>query len=408
MITSRRTLTVLTVLIVGGALTAGAWWRMQTTAAAAAAENPDADGAVSEGDSGGEATSATAQFSTAAATPVVGSEVTRDTLWITVTADGRAAAIREARVTAQVEGQITDLNVRENSGVSGGGAMIQIDSARYALGVRRAQADLLRTEAEYRTLTVFDEQTVPDPEVRATRDRMARARSGLDQAEVALAEAELDLERSRVKAPFGGRVADLEVVVGQYARVGDELLTIVALDPIKVEANVLEKDLGLLSEGRRGEVVFTALPDEVFDARIHTINPIVDPETGAARVTLRVSNPQGRIRPGMYARVRLESEAFPDRILVPRSAILERGEGRRRQMLFVFNAGGEDDGGRAEWRYVTTGRENETQVEILPNDETSMVDPGEVVLTDGHHYLIHDAIVRRVEGLSPGEGRPGR
>lgn len=403
MSTSRTTLSIATAVMVLTALAAGAYWRLQ-------ANTPD-EGAEVSGEAtanGGEATatSASQQFSTATATPVVGTPVVEDTLWITVAADGRAAAIREAVVTAQVEGQITALPVRENSGVARGGLVLQIDSATYALRVQSQEAELLKAEAEYRTLTVFDAETVTDPEVRATRDRMARARSGLDQAEVALAEARLDLDRSRVKAPFGGRVADLQVVEGQYVRVGDPLMTVVALNPIKVEANVLEKDLGLLAEGRRATVDFAALPGQTYDARIQTINPVVDPETGAARVTLHVDNRDGRIRPGMYARVTLEAEAFPDRVLVPRTAILERGDGRRRTMLFVYDDQG--DVGRSEWRYVTTGRENETHVEILEDPETSMVEPGEVVLTEGHNYLIHDAIVRLVEGLAPGEGRPGR
>jgi len=402
--TSRTTLSIVTAVLVVGLMVAGGYWRLQANA------STDGPGQAADGESaatGDEAqTSAAQQFSTATATPVVGASVVEDTLWITVAADGRAAAIREAVVTAQVEGQLTALQVRENSPVATGRVVVQIDSASYLLTLRSQQAELLKAEADYRTTTVFDAETVMDPEVLATRDRMARARSGLDQAEVMVAEAQLDLDRSRVKAPFGGRVADVKVVVGQYVRVGDPLLTIVALDPIKVEANVLEKDLGLLSEGRRAVVNFAALPDQTYEARIETINPIVDPETGAARVTLHVRNRDGRIRPGMYARVTLEAEAFPDRILVPRTAILERGDGRRRTMLFVYNA--EGDVGRSEWRYVTTGRENETLVEILENSETSMVEPGELVLVDGHHYLIHDAVVRTVEGLAPGEGRPGR
>ena len=73
-------------------------------------------------------------------------------------------------------------------------------------------------------------------------------------------------------------------------------------------------------------------------------------------------------------------------------------------MLFVY----EEDGSRglAKWRYVTTGRENELYVEIVPGDE-GIVDPGEVVLVDGHHYLAHDTPVRIVEDVGAEGGRPG-
>ena len=393
---SRRTLGTITALIVMGAMVAGLWYRLQGEA-----QEGEGNGDVVAAE-GGEAdqpnTSAAAQFSTTAATPVVGTEVIRDTLWITVAADGRAAAFREAVVTAQVEGLVTDVAVRENSPVSSERVLAVLDSTEYALALRRQQSELLSAEAAYRTRIVFDEQTVSDPEIRAQRDRMARAQTGLDQAQVSVEEAELDLERTRVRAPFGGRVADLRIVPGTYVRPGDELFTIVALDPIKVEANVLEKDLSLLSEGRSARVSFTALPDRVFDARIDAINPRVDAESGSARVTLLVRNPQGLIRPGMYATVRLDAQSFPDRILVPRAAVLERD---RRTMLFVFHPES-GDAGRAEWRYVTVGRENETLAEVVVDPETFMVEPGETVLTDGHHYLVHDAVVRLVDALGPG------
>jgi hypothetical protein len=95
----------------------------------------------------------------------------------------------------------------------------------------------------------------------------------------------------------------------------------------------------------------------------------------------------------MYARVSLEAQFFPDRILVPRSAILEKD---RRDMLFVF------EDGRAKWRYVTRGRESDLLVEIIPNEATSMVEPGEIVLVDNHFYIQHDAQVQLVEAIPGG------
>jgi RND family efflux transporter MFP subunit len=189
------------------------------------------------------------------------------------------------------------------------------------------------------------------------------------------------------------------VVAGQQAGPGTELLTVVDLDPIKVEVQVLEAEIGYLSEGRRATVSFAAFPGENFSGRIATINPVVDPDTRTARVTVLLSNPRGRIKPGMYARVSLDANFFPDRILVPRTAILEKD---RRTMLFVF------EDGRAKWRYVTTGLENDTQVEIVPNEETSMVEPGEIVLVDNHYYIIHDAPVTLVEGATGPASGVGR
>jgi membrane fusion protein (multidrug efflux system) len=293
--------------------------------------------------------------------------------------------------------------VRENAGVTSGQALLQIDTTEYVLEVAKAESDLRRARAEYQQTVLFDDR-ITDPRIKAQREAVARARSGLDQSEVALRQAQIELARSRVQAPFGGRVADLKVVPGQQVSVGTELMTIVDLDPIKVEVNVLEAEMWLLGEGKRASVRFAAFPGESFEGRIATVNPVVDPEKRTGRVTVLLANPGGRIKPGMYAEVSLAATSFADRLLVPRAAILERGEGTRRKMLFVY----EEEGGvgRAKWRYVTTGHENDSLVEIIPSD-AGTVEPGEVVLVDGHHYLAHDTPVRLVDDVAAAGGRPG-
>jgi membrane fusion protein (multidrug efflux system) len=400
---SRRTLSIVTVVLVLTLLGGGVWLRLRPAAAngPATAEEP----AAPEGDADAQVSSAVSSaFSADIPQPVTGAEVVRDTLWISVSAAGRAEAFRRATVQAQVAGVVQALPVRENAPVGPAQTLLHIDSTEYALRVAKAQSDLRRARAEYQQIVLFDDR-IQDAQVKAQREAIARARSGLDQGEVALRQAQLELERSRVAAPFEGRVADLKVVAGQHVTQGAELMTIVDLDPIKVEVNVLEAEIGLLGEGRRASVRFAGVPGEVFVGRIETVNPVVDPEKRTGRVTVVLPNPGGRIKPGMYAEVSLAATSFADRLLVPRAAILERGEGRRRTMLFVY----EEQGGaaRAKWRYVMTGRENDQLVEIVPSEEGT-VEPGEVVLVDGHHYLAHDTPVRLVENVEAVGGRPGR
>jgi RND family efflux transporter MFP subunit len=339
-------------------------------------------------------------FATDIAIPVEAATVVRDTLVVSVSAAAQAAAERETRLLAQVEGRVVAVHGRENDPVGAGRLLIEIDTTEYALGLARANANFARAQATFRELVLFDDQ-LTDTAVRAERERVARAKSGLAEAEVQVREAELRLARTRVGAPIGGRLASVRVVPGQNVRVGDELATVVDLDPIRVEVQVLESEVGLLAAGRRAVVAFAAFPGEEFVGRIQTINPVVDRDTRTAKVTVTIPNPAGRILPGMYARVALEARKFPDRILVPRPAVLERD---RRSMLFVFD--GEDGTGLAKWRYVTTGLANDSLVEIVANPETEMVEPGDRVLVDGHYTLIHDARVRIVENVREAGGRP--
>jgi len=347
---------------------------------------------------------AASAFATDVANPVQGAKVVRDTLVLYRAGEGQAAADRQAVMLAQVSGRVLEVRVRENQAVDGGAVLLVIDPTEYELAVSEAEAALRSAEASYRELTLADERMITDPAIREERDRAARARSGLDAAEARLKRAQLELARTRVEAPFPGRVASVKVVPGQWVRVGDELLTVVDADPIRIEVQVLEGDVRFLAAGRRADVELTAFPGEPVVGRIETINPVVDRQTRMAKVTVTVPNPSGRILPGMFARVMLEAERFPDRLLVPRSAILER-DGRT--MLFVLK--GDPRGGSAEWRYVCPGLQNDVLVEILPAEQCSeeqTVAPGEIVLTGGHYTLVHDAPVRIVEDVKEAGGRP--
>jgi multidrug efflux pump subunit AcrA (membrane-fusion protein) len=140
------------------------------------------------------------------------------------------------------------------------------------------------------------------------------------------------------------------------------------------------------------------------------MNPVVDPDTRTGRVTVVIPNPQGRVRPGMYAEVALDAEALPDRVIIPRGALLQRsrGGGQLFPVVFVYEEV-EPGRGLAKWRYVNPGRESDTHVEVMPEGpEDGFVEPGEIVLIDGHHYLAHDTTIRLVEDVAAEGGRPTR
>lgn len=336
--------------------------------------------------------------------PVEGEEAIRDTMVLSVTAAGQAAAWRQASVSALVQGELKTLSVRENEQVSTGGLLAAIDPAMFEIELREAEARLRQAEAQYKTETLFDERL--DASVRTERQQTARAKTGLDAAELAVQKARLNLSRAQLTSPFRARVASVKAVPGQWIKIGDELLTLVDIERIKVEVQVLESEISLLTPGRSARVSFAAFPGQEFLGRIETINPIVDKDTRSAKVVVSLANPEGRILPGMYARVALDARRLPDRIMIPRSAVLER-DNPRRKLVFVFE--GEGTRGMAKWRYVKTGAENERWVEIIadPDDpDANEIRPGEVVLTAGHHTLVHDARIRVVQNAQAEGGRP--
>ena len=323
--------------------------------------------------------------------PVHGAEVIRGTLVQTVTAQAQAAASRVIILQAETQGKIASIPVGENDGVSAGTVVMSIDTLEAGLEFAAAQASLRQAKTNYEQQIITDYR-ITDLAIRAQRDSSAQIQSGLVGAQIRFEQAQLAYARTKLRTPIEGRIADIKVVPGQRVGAGTEIMKVVDLDPIKVEVQVLEAQINQLGRGRRARVTFTALPGEEFTGRIETTNPIVDPTWRTARVTVMVPNPRGRILPGMYATVRLDAVEYPDRIMVPRAAILQRSG---RDLVLVYKPEPEADGA-ADWRYVTVGLMNDEFVEIVPNPDTKMVEPGEIVLVNGHYTVGHDMPIRLV------------
>jgi HlyD family secretion protein len=405
----RGVLSLLTVLVLFVAIGAAVAWRLlpaeEGGAAATAPELPDIEGV--------QVVSAE-QFM--GSQPVEGVVVVRDVMWIRVIANGRAVPARESRVATRSSGVVQGVFVREDSRVRAGDLLVQLDTVQAAMSLARARNDLFRAEIQFEERMLLGGQIVSAAE-RDSRERILRAEL-LTTPQLAVTQAEMDMEFTRVRAPFAGRIADLRAVEGAFLGNGAEVLTLLSVEPtIRVEVNVLEHEIGYLAPGRRASLRFNALPNETFEGVVETVNPVVDPEASTGRVTLTLPNPGGRVLPGFYAWVSLDAQAFEDRVMIPRDAVVQRGDGNR-DVVFVlkgadvsrWNEAGRPVEGRgmADWKYVAIGRRNDTHVEIVPSDDTSMLEPGDIVLVNGHHYLAHDTQVHLVENVVAAGGRPGR
>jgi len=368
-------------------LAVAAWWRL----------SGDAEGEARSETFGTESREGTSADSPAdVAVPVAGDTVRRGTLVLQVSATGQTEAVRRTVVTARVAGRITALPVGESGRVGAERTLVRLDPGEYALAVERAEAGLEEARARYREMTLFD-ASIADSTVRAGRAEAARAKSGLARAEIALREARLDLAHTTLRAPFAGRVADVRVTPGAWVAAGEEILTLVDLDPVRVAVQVVESELASIEPGGEAVVRLPAFPGETFPGRIRSINPVLDPGTRTGRVTVEIANPERRILPGMFARVVLDGRRIEDVVTVPVEALIERDD---RTLVFVFERvpDGRPGEGRAKWVYVTPGHRNAEHVELVEAEGTEVPGPGTVVLVDGHFTLVHDAQVRLQEG----------
>jgi len=193
----------------------------------------------------------------------------------------------------------------------------------------------------------------------------------------ALAQAGRPMEYVPILAPQGGTVVKKNVVEGSGVKAGSTLLRIAGLSQVLVEAEVYEADIPLLSEEMEAEVRLPYLPGETRRGRIEFVYPYLEDKTRTGRLRLTLPNPDGALKPEMYAEVRLE--AFLGEVLaVPDEAVIVAG-----QIRVVFEDLG---GGRLAPRRVKTGRRAGGYIEIL-----SGLEPGDRVVTSGNFLIASES-----------------
>jgi len=306
-------------------------------------------------------------------------------------ASGHLAPWREARLHARTDGPVVERSVEEGDRVDEGDLVARLENREERIALKEARAKFLEARAEYRAKYAGDDaalaarDSADGSSALALSERRAtqEAVSGLTAAQQALERAELNLERTRVTAPFVGRVANLEIEEGQYVSGGAEVATLLWDDRMKVEVNVLEGDLVRVQEGATAQVHVPALGDSEdstrIEGRVWAVNPQVERESGTGRVTVSIPNPERRLVSGLYAEVRLETRRLQDRLVVPEDAVLVR---QGRDLVFVV------EDGHAQWQYVELGARSGNYVEI-----TKGLAPGDTIAVDGHFALAHDAPV---------------
>ncbi len=351
--------------------------------------------------------------------PVEAAVATQRTLTRTIVASGRLLAGRRTDLSAGVGGRIQSVLVREGETVNEGQLLARLEEERFRIQVDEARSALMDARYRYALfITDTTEVTAPDTTWTHTKRnawRKAQAaiereeidqaalqtarrdyeavqllsgdhrydliaqNTGLTGAEIAHARAVLDLEQTAINAPYSGIIAERLVEEGQQVAAGETCLTIMDVSRIRVKAAVLESDLGAVDIGRGIRIRVVAWPEESFEGRIARIYPAVDEERGTGYVEADLPNADGRLKPGMYAEIRIEGTLYENRLAVPAGAIVVRDE---RPLVFRIRDG------RAQWTYVALGREADDWREI-----TSGLAEGDTVAVTGNVTLAHDVPV---------------
>jgi len=304
------------------------------------------------------------------ASPVETVRVLAADLALDASAVGSLRSNESVVLRPETAGRISSINFKDGSAVARGALLVGLDSATQSAEFDQARANLGLAQVNLkRTRELFEKKFV-------SQQALDNTEAGLKVQEAALALAQARLDKMRIKAPFSGVVGIRNVSVGDYVKEGQELINLEDISTLKIDFRLPEAYLGQLKPGQTIEVSSDALPGQKFEAVLDAVNPLLDTGGRAIAARAHLSNADGRLRPGMFVRVRLIFEQRSKVLLVPEQAIVPD---TKTPFVFVVQDG------KAMRVPVKTGLRRNAQVEIVEGlkADDEVVTAGQMKLRDG-------------------------
>lgn len=322
------------------------------------------------------------------APPVVVAPVEAHRIEDRIEATGQLLARSQAAVACQVGGQITRIARDEGEALAAGDLVLEIDPERRQLEADSARALLAQAEAQAgeaerelaRMEQLHAQGVASDARLDEARTALRSTRASRDALHAQLGMSERSVRDSSVTAPFAGLVARRHVSQGEYVTPGQTLFDLVALDPIEVEFHVPERDSGLVAVGASVDVRVAPFPGETFRATVSVVSPIIDAATRTLRVKASLANPEGRLRPGLFARADLGIAVREGVAMIPEEAVLQRADGA---VAFRLVAGDHVERSALELGVIRDGR-----IEVRNG-----LAVGDLVVVRGQSELMHGSVV---------------
>jgi membrane fusion protein (multidrug efflux system) len=291
----------------------------------------------------------------------------------TVEAVGTVLADASALLRAEVPGQIIERHFEEAQLVSKGDPLFSIEATVLQAELNEAKANVEQSEAAYKRA----QELVKNKLVSATEFDTARANYNVAVARQHSALARLS--KTVIRAPFDGFVGLRRINIGDYATIGQELVNVVRLDPLRVDFNVPETLLAHVHPGQSIAVTVGAFPGEKFAGEVTAIDPQIDAIGHSLAVRARLPNASLRLRPGLFAQVAVNLAVKPDALMVPEEAIWPIGP---EKTVYVV------ENGVANRRDVQLGDRKPGLVEVV-----SGLKRGEEIVVAGQMKLYEGAAV---------------
>jgi membrane fusion protein (multidrug efflux system) len=309
----------------------------------------------------------------------------------TLSVIGTMEAVHGVTVSADLPGQVERIDFESGKSVQVGDVLVELDTRqeRAQLASLEAQRDLARVSYD-RAQQLVDDGVISRVEYdQATSQRKA--------TEANVAEIKATIERKTIRAPFSGILGIRQVNLGQYLSAGQAIVSLQALSPIYVNFGVPQQTLSQMIVGHAVHVAKEDLPNAAFSGRVTAVDSVVNEATRNIQIQATLSNPEGKLRPGMFVQVEVPLGAARSVIALPASAINYAPYG---DSVFVITDLRDPSGKTyrgVQQQFVKVEGSHGDQVAIV-----SGVNPGDEVVTSGVFKLRNGAAVQVNNKVQPG------
>ena len=274
-------------------------------------------------------------------------------------------ADRDARIFPRTTAMIEDIMVQEGDRVKQGQTLAVLEHAEEEVALARAEAIRQARKQEFdRSVALLNGELISEVDHEAKEREYIMARADWETARVSY-------DKTTITAPFNGTITERHLNVGNMARPGDALFTLVDLNTLLIYTYLPEMEWAHVAAGQDVVLETDTLPDGEFGGKIHRVSPIINPQNGTFKVTIRINDPGWRLKPGMFVRVKILADQHKDVLLVPKIALLDGNQ--------VFTVRDDSLAVRAE---LTLGLQDADFVEILEG-----LNPGDQIVIAGHRSM---------------------
>jgi len=309
----------------------------------------------------------------------------------TMTVIGTAEAVHGVTVSADLPGTVAKIGFESGQAVRAGDVLVELDTRqeRAQLAALEAQRDLAHINYG-RTEQLVKEGVL-------SRQEYDQATAQQKATEANVAEIKATIERKTIRAPFSGILGIRKASLGEYLAAGGAIVPLQSLNPIYVNFGVPQQDASRIKIGSTVRITNESMAGSVFSGRVTAIDSVVDQATRNVQVQATLSNPAGKLRPGMFAQVELGVGANRDVIALPASAINYAPYG---DSVYVITELKDPKG--QTYRGV---RQQFVKVDGARGDQVAIVsglNPGDEVVTSGVFKLRNGAAVLVNNSVQPG------